>query len=119
MRRLIVGTMGLLAIIAVAAGLLMETTGLLGQGSDPVRTTIWGSPASYQTVDQPSGTSARAGIRGIVRFEVRDGNGKLKENGIVYNTVNVEGLNDAFLLIASAGSGAYDGIAHAKFNGLI
>ncbi len=51
------------------------------------------------------GTSARAGIKGIVEYTVRGPDGKIKEHDIIYNTVNDEGLNDTFNLIKATGNG--------------
>lgn len=60
---------------------------------------------------QPGGTDARTGIKGIIEYTVKDSSGKVKNHGVIHNTVNDEGKNDAFNLITATGNGAYDGIA--------
>ena len=62
------------------------------------------------------GTTARTGIRGIIEYTVRGPDGKIKEHDIIYNTVNVEGLNDTFNLITATGLGTHDGIAAMDVN---
>ena len=59
---------------------------------------------------QRSGESV--GIKGFIEYEVRDVHGKVKESGVVHNTINSEALNETFnRLTATASGGAYDAIA--------
>ena len=95
----------LVAVLATTVAVRVSKVGDIGQNVESV---------VAANVESPGGTSARTGIKGIVEYTVRGPDGKVKKHEVIHNTVNVEGLNDAFNLITATGLGAHDGIAALK-----
>ena len=105
MKKIRVVGLTLLVVALLVTGVVLWPAGseegvpetALNLGGDPVQT---------------GRTVASAGISGIIEYTVRDADGKLKEHGIIHNTVNAEALNETFNRIAATASGgAFDGIA--------
>ena len=100
----------IVAFAVFVSAVALIAVGLSVVGLNNQETTLGLAVNSEQPPVQ-GGTSARTGIKGIVEYTVRGPDGKIKEHDIIYNTVNVEGLNDTFNLITATGLGTHDGIA--------
>ena len=95
----------LLVVGLLVAGVVLWAAGS-EEGAPETALNLGGDPV-------PTGRAvASAGISGIIEYTVRDADGKLKDHGIIHNTVNGDALNETFNRIAAtATGGAFDGIA--------
>lgn len=97
-----------LVVSAVAALLAFITVRSLGPDEEVAQTVLQMGEKAVQS----GGNASPVGIKGIIKYTVRDANGNVKESAVIYNTVNdPEALDEVFNRIArTMTGGAYDAI---------
>ncbi|MBI2966149.1 MAG: hypothetical protein HYY34_08100 [Chloroflexi bacterium] len=118
MKRLLFAGIAMLALTIVAS-LAVARTKPLAKMVKPTPVALRAlaqdaSPAARSESQQaaPQGSQVTFGIRGTIDYAVRDGRGRVKQAGVIHNTVNNEAKNEVFNRIASGASTTpFDGIA--------
>ena len=110
MSRILGVGVGIVVLVAVVAGIAVWATG--SDREDARKAVGESAPDAGGSGAQPGGMTAGFGISGIIEYTVRDPKGKVRDSGIIHNTVNdPEALNEVFNRITGTSSGgAYDAI---------